>query len=324
MPHFGRSFCFLCGNHSIIIREMIFISKFNLPGKGDEDYYFTERVGAHSLPTYYDSYYPFRILDDKGLECIEFSDITIFSGGNGSGKSTVLNVMAEKLGLRRESQINRTELFDDYVNLADYTLAVYDPEEKRRIMEVSRIITSDDVFNHILKLRKRNEDIDFKRTVIKEQRRTYFNNPLRTIDFEDPDSYRRYKDYADMTSKSFSKYIVSRKVLNERTYSNGESGYKYFIDAIQPNGLYLLDEPENSLSASLQVELADYLAGMARFYDCQFIISSHSPFIQSIPFARIYDMDSDPVKTVKWTDIPSVRVYHDFFLQHSDDFQPLD
>lgn len=199
--------------------------------------------------------------------------------------------MAEKLGLGRESQFNRTELFDDYVKLTDYTLAVYDPEEKRHIMEVSRIITSDDV-----------------------------KKPLRTIDFEDPDSYRQYKDYADVTSTSFSKYIVSRKVLNERTYSNGESGYKYFIDAIQPNGLYLLDEPENFLSASLQVELADYLVGMARFYNCQFIISSHSPFIQSIPFARIYDMDSNPVKTTKWTDIPSVRVYHDFFLQHSDDF----
>ena len=73
---------------------MIFISKFNLPGKGDEDYYFAnERVGARSLPTYSDSYYPFCFLDEKGLESIEFSDVTIFSGGNGSGKSTVLNVI---------------------------------------------------------------------------------------------------------------------------------------------------------------------------------------------------------------------------------------
>lgn len=59
---------------------------------------------------------------------------------------------------------------------------------------------------------------------------------------------------------------------------------------------------------------------MARFYDCQFIISTHSPFILSIPFARIYDMDSVPVTTSKWTDLPNVRIYHDFFKDHEDEF----
>lgn len=57
---------------------MVFLSEFNLSGKGDEYYYFTyERVGARSIPSYYNSYYPFRFLDDKGLESIEFSDVTI-------------------------------------------------------------------------------------------------------------------------------------------------------------------------------------------------------------------------------------------------------
>ena len=39
------------------------------------------------------------------------------------------------------------------------------------------------------------------------------------------------------------------------------------------------------------------------------------------PFAKIYDMDSNPVSTTKWTDIPSVRTYHDFFEAHAVEFK---
>ena len=35
---------------------------------------------------------------------------------------------------------------------------------------------------------------------------------------------------------------------NIREHSNGESAFLYFTEKIQENGLYLLDEPENSLS----------------------------------------------------------------------------
>ena len=40
--------------------------------------------------------------------------------------------------------------------------------------------------------------------------------------------------------------------------------------------LYLLDEPENSLSAELQLDLLKFIENSARFYNCQFIISTHS------------------------------------------------
>lgn len=63
------------------------------------------------------------------------------------------------------------------------------------------------------------------------------------------------------------------------------------------------------------------IAGMARFYDCQFIISSHSSLMLATPFAKIYDIDTNPVSTTKWTDIPSVRTYHDFFEAHAGEFR---
>lgn len=110
------------------------------------------------------------------------------------------------------------------------------------------------------------------------------------------------------------------KELNSSS-SNGENGFSFFTEAIKPGGLYLLDEPENSLSAEMQLELVHFLHGMARFYDCQFILSSHSPFILSLPNnAKIYNMDSEPVKTCNWTDLANVRIYHDFFEKHKNDF----
>lgn len=68
-----------------------------------------------------------------------------------------------------------------------------------------------------------------------------------------------------------------------------------YSNAIKENVLYLLVEPENSLSAALQMKLKSFLEDSARFYHCQFIISTHSPFLLSMQGAKIYDLDSDPI-----------------------------
>lgn len=303
---------------------MIYLSSFDFPSDVDESGFFKEKT-----PTYYDSIYPFKFLSGKFANLdrpysMLFGDITIIAGSNGSGKSTVLNIIAEKLKLTRAALFNYTELYEAYLRLTESRFRIDDREVMRSVMKVSRIITSDDVFNHILNVRKKNDEIDFKRDVIREKRCAYRQNPSlrpRSINFDKPESLQAYKDYSDMTKNTLSDYLRSRNILNERGYSNGENGYRYFVNAIQPGGLYLLDEPENSLSASLQVELSQYIIGMARFYDCQFIISSHSPFLLSIPYAKIYDMDSVPVSIVKWQDIPNVRIYYDFFKQHAEEFE---
>lgn len=300
---------------------MVYLKSFQLP-TGDSESGF---LANPYFPTYHATLYPFQVFPRKGLSNILFSDITIFSGGNGSGKSTLLNVICEKLSLKRETPFNKTSLYDDYVSYTDAEMGFINRDDQRSLMAVSRIITSDDVFNHILKVRGRNEDIDFKRDVILEQRLQYRYNPdsrPREIDLENRESLEKYKEYSDMTRKSMSasSYVKKHLGFNERTYSNGENGFKYFTDAIQPGGLYLLDEPENSLSAELQIDLADFILGMTRAYKCQFIISSHSPFILSIPYAKVYDMDKSPVGTCRWTELPNIRMYHDFFMDHHEEF----
>ena len=56
--------------------------------------------------TVYDSFYPFQILTKHRFERIDFKPITILYGGNSSGKTTVLNVIAEKINSQRESNFN--------------------------------------------------------------------------------------------------------------------------------------------------------------------------------------------------------------------------
>jgi predicted ATPase len=198
-------------------------------------------------------------------------------------------------------------------------------EEMRNFMSVSRIITSDDVFDNLIKVRHRNENIDFKRQIIFDEKSEFYRygeykGPL-GFNADDPESVNKYIDYCDMRRMSASQYVKQKIGEEVRTYSNGENGFRYFVDAIQPGGLYLLDEPENSLSPEMQLQLTQYLLSMARFYQCQFVIATHSPFILSIPFAKIYNMDEMPVKTCKWTEYDNVRVYYEFFKQHSDEFE---
>ena len=67
--------------------------------------------------TCYDSFYPFKVLSSRGLERLDFEPLTILCGGNGTGKTTALNVIAECLGGERQSAYNKSNFFQDYVDL---------------------------------------------------------------------------------------------------------------------------------------------------------------------------------------------------------------
>ena len=106
-----------------------------------------------------------------------------------------------------------------------------------------------------------------------------------------------------------------------REHSNGESAFLYFAEKIQENGLYLLDEPENSLSPEKQQELLRFLEDSARFFGCQFVIATHSPFLLSMRGAKIYDMDEERVDVKRWYELENVRVYYEFFQKYKEEFE---
>ena len=94
-----------------------------------------------------------------------------------------------------------------------------------------------------------------------------------------------------------------------------------FDVVIAANVIHLLDEPENSLSPARQRELVKYIEDSARFFGCQFIISTHSPFVLAMPGAKIYDLDEEPVDVKDWTQLENVKEYYNFFKEHKREFE---
>lgn len=82
-----------------------------------------------------------------------------------------------------------------------------------------------------------------------------------------------------------------------------------------------MDEPENSLSPEKQQELLRFLEDSARFFGCQFVISTHSPFLLSMRGAKIYDLDEERVDVKKWYELENVRAYYLFFKEHTREFE---
>ena len=95
----------------------------------------------------------------------------------------------------------------------------------------------------------------------------------------------------------------------------------YFTNKIQENGLYLLDEPENSLSPEKQLELVKFLEDSVRFFGCQFVIATHSPFFLAMRDAKIYDLSGKKACVKRWTELGNVRAYYDFFKKHESAFE---
>lgn len=258
----------------------------------------------------YDSFYPFKVLSAKGLHKVSFEPITIFYGGNGCGKTTALNIIAEYLNLNREALYNRSNFFEQYIALCDV-------DQNGSLPLNSRIITSDDVFDYMLNVRSINEGIDLKREQLFDE---YLEAKYARFKMNSLDDYDQLKKVNLSRRKTQSKYVKETLMDNIVEKSNGESAFRYFTEYIKENALYLLDEPENSLSPERQLELLEFLENSVRFYGCQFIISTHSPFLLSMRGAKIYDLDEEKATVKKWTELKNVRLFFDFFEQHKHKF----
>lgn len=68
------------------------------------------------------------------------------------------------------------------------------------------------------------------------------------------------------------------------------------------------------------MKLKKFIEDSARFYNCQFIISKHSPFLLALQEAKIYDLDTIPVRARKWNELQNMKTYYQFFKEHEELF----
>lgn len=281
-----------------------YVKSLRLASFGQEDDFI-----MNQRRTCYNGVYPFKIFPDKQLSTVHFAPITIFYGGNGSGKTTLLNIIAEKAKLLRHSPFSGSAFFDDYVSMCRL--------DAPAIPRGSQILTSDDVSDYLLTIRSLNDGIDTRRNELLSD---YTDRKYKDLRFTGLADYDNWKEGYDAKRLSQSRFVKDRLMRNVDMFSNGETAMKYYTDRITENALYLVDEPENSLSVKLQLELQKYIADSARFFGCQFVIATHSPIFLSLPNALVYDLDDNPVITKNWTELENVRLFYEFFMEHQSEF----
>lgn len=194
--------------------------------------------------------YPFGLFPERSKRMegpsLEFtSDVTILYGGNGSGKTTILNLIAESINAIRHSAFNKSGLFYDYLKHCH----VESGDSYRKAM----IITSDDVFEFLQRQRRKFEAFNEQRSRYSEdlsRRRATYKEGAElgkgvSVDFDDPDSIESFHRRCAIMKSSNSKLIVQKMGIDQKGQSNGETAIDFFTDQITPGGLYLLDEPED-------------------------------------------------------------------------------
>ncbi len=87
--------------------------------------------------------YPYHIFYERQLESLSFDRLTLLYGGNGSGKSTILNIIAESLNIRNRTQGNKNIYFDEFVRKCV-------PHKTLPVTEQCVFVRSEDIMNEIV------------------------------------------------------------------------------------------------------------------------------------------------------------------------------
>lgn len=250
------------------------------------------------------SEFPFSVPVIKDFTDLEFkSPVTIFVGENGTGKSTLLEGLATKIGL----PVVGGESLEDDVSL----------EHARSLSNHLKLTWN--INKHKGFFLRAEDFFNFTRMI--SRLRMEMKDNLQEID----DNYKDRSSYARSMARL--PYVGSLHELEKRygedldANSHGESFLKIFESRFVPEGIYILDEPEAPLSPLRQLSLISMIKEMVD-KGCQFIIATHSPILMAFPGAEIISFDEIPFKKVEYNELEHVRLTRDFlnspesFLRH--------
>lgn len=249
--------------------------------------------------------YPYNSLRSKLAETIIFDSITLFYGNNGSGKSTLLNLLADKLNIKgadKPRNFGKKDYYEQYLN---HLAITFEEDEEtgwsKIVPENSYYLKSEDVLYEVKKIQQEQ--------VLREGYR-----------YERKRLGLSKKQVMTKQSEEKTDRDIDKLLFAQEKYSNGQTAMQIFEDYLMPDGIYFLDEPEVSLSPKNQLILADIITYHTRFLNCQFVIATHSPFLLGKLEGTIYNLDLPGMQTSKWTTLPAMKEYYDFFSQFGNQF----
>lgn len=310
----------------------LYLENFIFPSLDEDNLVDTERMGSF----YDEDCYPYHIMSEMGLFRLDFEPLTILYGGNGSGKSTIINVIGEKFCAARHSAFNTSYHFKSYVDKCQFKVSnalegdcIFGERrspKKYDIQKITTVLTSDDIFHWMLDSRIENDKKLHKSQYLFEDYKLSKDESLpKHIDFQSGYNVEKFMQGVEMKKArrgkgSFNQYLLKTVGKMERGFSNGETALMKLCELIEKPGLYLLDEPENSMSCEYQIKLAAIIEYLALYGDCQFVISTHSPFMLSLAAAKIYNLDNYPATISKWWELENMQKYFQLFYDERENF----
>lgn len=214
--------------------------------------------------------YPFFLPIFHEMDGLSFSkSVTVFVGENGSGKSTLLESLAIAMNL---PAIGSANLEQDATlgSLSEFVSTMRTRWSRKAYRGF--FFRAEDYFGFVKRLgaidRELSDDI---------------------VDFEKQLSGTGLK--LAVGSIYGQKEALKRKYGDLNSVSHGEGFLKVLQNRIQPEGIYLIDEPEAALSPQRQLSLYALLKDMAQNHHCQFIIATHSPILMTLPDSQLLEFD---------------------------------
>jgi predicted ATPase len=241
--------------------------------------------------------------------------INLLCGGNGAGKSTALKVLSQVFSCPIEEESD-AETESRVRRLAAETSPVLSGRSN-----ACKLIRSEDIALHLHRVRQGNRAAEVRR----EELRAQYLSAVRKRENGLPlyaEEWALYSRYCDRHGHHTGR-MARELAAGSDAYSNGETSMRYLSGLFKPDGLYLLDEPENSLSPMFQQELAHIIEACARFENCQFFIATHSPFFLAMQGAMIFQLDSAlPFKPIgSIAQLPGMQAYFSLIESLRDQFE---
>ena len=230
----------------------------------------------------------FRKIDEE----IKLPDngIIAFCGLNGVGKSTILSVIRDLIGVELTSQeryiIGETDIIATFNhNHKSISVDTKNNTIKEQLKDISSFSFIDfETINNFQNLFINDENV--KDLIEQNEDRQYDNNELAEINALVGKQYKEIKcreiEYSDNITIPFFEITEEDFTYDSTKMGKGEY-YLHFIFWLitksTNNSTIILDEPENGISISSQKKLMDYLALFIEKKNINLFITTHSPYI---------------------------------------------
>lgn len=246
------------------------------------------------IPSQYKNTYPYNLPILQQLEEVQFTKpVTILVGDNGTGKSTILNILAAS---------------GDMITIGDNKVNHILPKNFDQSIKLTWNLKAKNGFYF-----KANDFIQFiERTKETKREARQAIQEIKASDVDPLATMPHARTLYDL-EQLYGEGLEFR--------SHGESFLDLFRARFRSNGLYLLDEPEAPLSPLNQLALISLMKESVQA-GAQFIIATHSPILMAFPDAEILLLETDRLTKVPYEDIEHVTLTRDFlnnpesFLRH--------